>query len=367
MIGDQSVSPNARLTEAGRALAYARALTARDPEHLHDVYFAMAEMRSHPERFPQGIRHEIALADRRWWWTIDPETGTGQSSHEPPGGVPTGASIIRPPGFRPAWDAFLRLAGAHPELPLDRTVRAADPAFNCTYFGVVLESLRGVTPEMLDQRARGALADLSALRRGYAADLRLVVGLAGSLQLLGAGLNHVRGTTEVSRLFGALRARPDAPMAAIELIGDVLITDGMASIVLATADREREVGSRLIEQALEAPTLEQHLDGVYGALPAIMTSMFLYDVCASRTTEPVRSRCARVQHAQEELLVRASMPFVTQILDLDGGWEWVRHREIVQLAGRQEGTDGAGRAARRLIEEGLYYPRAFLPVLLSNR
>lgn len=106
---------------------------------------------------------------------------------------------------------------------------------------------------------------------------------------------------------------------------------------------------------------------LFGALPPILASRILYGVLATIGPEPGRTRASRIRNAQEELLVRASMPFPTQILDLNVGGEWRLHRAIVRQARSLGDEEAAERAAKSLIESDLIYPRMFLPSLLTAR
>ncbi|NAZ76366.1 hypothetical protein GTQ99_13215 [Kineococcus sp. T13] len=373
------VGPNAALDDLAQARVCARALHAHENRLFEIGYEVRRLQRDQPQAFPDGVWHGVALPDSgSWYWKVR-ESGHGVSARKLPEGAAVGTFVTVPRNARPVRDRLLTL--------LQRLEQAAAVGGSVTGddVAVVRQAVQAteddepclVTERLLAPARRGmqdqlgppaiqamlgrALEELALMRRRRGVDLLTTVGVGWSIQLFGTAVQRASSPQHVAWIMRPLLTSSEVdPMALLSATASALLDVGLADVLAGFAERGREASQRLVGQALDSQTLEEHLDGLFGALPHTFSSLVLFRFLAENGPSEDRSRHKKVATMVDERVVRQLNPFQTQVLDLDDQSEWRRHREVVARERTGESDDAArvDRAVKKLIEDELFYPRS---------
>jgi hypothetical protein len=389
-------SPNETLSLVDQALCAARALMSYDPLSFdagleHDVQYRRYAT-EHGELIDQWFR--VVYPDGHEWYILATPEGQGESRAEPPPGQEI-AITFTVPGERPTHTRLKKLtegfvtgslafSGKKPTKNdlrrLDLALSACEPGYNERFLSSFAEDPRMTwqSPEDLPKsREEDPLFQYSErlrnLRGSFGADALLFSSFTGAIDICYRIIGAATDTTERTKIYVRyasmmLNSRPD-PRWLIQMICWESIKGSSGRHVLDVADKLRDLTDKCIEAALNTPTLNDHLDGLYRALPPCWAALEVYTVAAgyqgpNAPTDSQRDRFRRIRTVLDEQLVRLIHPFRLQVLDFYGN-EWRRHREIVRQARTQHGESAAVAAARSFIEQYYFYPRSLRAMLLD--
>ncbi len=385
--GGGASGPNHSRDEVARTIVYARALTAWDNRSCEFMYAIRLAQRERAEEFPPDVWHGAVRPDgSNWYWRVDADGLSGESTSRLPEGAVLGTMLTVPRDTRPVFDRFTELLnnieagkvlhGSPPSTAELATLQgakgAAQDGSGSRLTSGLLTPVRSELSQNKDvgtalARLRKVLDHLTGLRRRFGADLTTIVGLGWSIQLMGQALNAANASPEQA-MAGAkvlLGTSEVDPMELLSKVASAMLDHDLNNLLLAAADRSRQISQNLADKALGQETQDGHLNGLYGALPHTFASLVLYKFLAEHGPQEERSQRRKAVRLLDERAVRQYLPFSTQLLDLDGETEWRRHRMYVARSRAEDGQEGADRALRFIIDENLFYPRAFAPLLLA--
>jgi hypothetical protein len=391
-------SPNEDLSLIDQALCVARALLALEPVGFDEVLEIISEQRryeaEHGQILGQWIRGEFP--NGREWYVLTTADGRGESREKPPPGEEIAVTLTLP-SKRPTFSwlkelaegyktGSIRFGGREPTLNdlsrLALAIRACSPGYNERFMSSFEEDLQKEwqSPEdspksreedSLDQFAKW----LSSLRGDFGADTPFFAGFTTAVEICyritSAGSDPTqRRKTYIRYAEKIMNSRPD-PQWLLQMVAWEAMRDSYGGQVLGVADQMRDLTDQWLKAALNAPTLNGHLDGLYRAIPPAWAARQIYTVAgeyrgSNPPTSNQRERFLRIGSFIDERLTRLMAPLTGQIMDLDRGNEWRRHREIVRRARNQDGESAAAAAARSLIEGQYLYPRALHAMLLEQ-
>jgi hypothetical protein len=375
-------SPTKRLPSIDKARAVARGLVVYSPPETDLLMEHFFLQREQGTACTPGWTLYL-LPNGREWYVYDSGDGRGSSGSALPAGEVLAATVelpgnrpmtlwlqdrtrelesgarqpgrpLRPDDFDRLWLALAACVDGHG----DEWLAARRAEMDDQY-----ELLRRLAYD--DPPAEGWLFHLQALRSAYGVDGVTTGAFATAVELVHAVLDACPEDARVetgarywSEFHSALSANANS---LLEILARRALADGHDALVSKLVDELRDRADALIEVGLDSPTLDEHLEALYVAVPtlhgALMLARVLVDVVGDRRTK-------QVERATDEKLVRVGFAFTTQLQDLEGD-RWNGHQARIAQLRAEEGADEADAFAEGLVEREFLYPRAILGELLD--
>jgi hypothetical protein len=143
-----------------------------------------------------------------------------------------------------------------------------------------------------------------------------------------------------------------------------LVRVGDADTVRAAAEDLKAQGDAMIARALDGDALTYYAS-LYPSAAYELAVMYMGQSAAEASDGKERTRFAKLAVNAEERAVRVSTALHFALVNLDGTWI-PQHRRQIRQVRENEGEDAARLKASDLIENQLFYPRSFLPILLNE-
>ncbi len=144
-----------------------------------------------------------------------------------------------------------------------------------------------------------------------------------------------------------------------------MVRRGEGDIVREAAESAKAEGDALIEGALDGGLLTFHAS-LYPAAAYELAAVQMGQAAAEASDDPdERKRFARLAVNAEERAVRVATSLGFAVMNLDGAWI-ARHQQSLRRTRQDDGDDAARLEAQNLIVNQLFYPKALLPILLSE-
>jgi hypothetical protein len=144
-----------------------------------------------------------------------------------------------------------------------------------------------------------------------------------------------------------------------------MVRHGEGDIVREAAESVKAEGDALIDRALDGDLLTFHAS-LYPAAAYELAAVHMGRAAAEASGDAgERKRWARLAVNAEERAVRVATSLGLAVMNLDGAWI-ARHQLALRRTRQEEGDDAAKLEAQDLIVNQLFYPRAMMPILLSE-
>ncbi|MGH3168559.1 MAG: hypothetical protein ACRDN0_22090 [Trebonia sp.] len=144
-----------------------------------------------------------------------------------------------------------------------------------------------------------------------------------------------------------------------------MVRQGHAGTVREAAEDLKAEGDALIARALDGDPLTFYAS-LYPAAAYELAVVHMGQAAARESSDPgEQTRWAKLAVNAEERAVRVNTSLGFAIINLDGTWI-ARHQLRLRQVREEHGDDAARLDARDLIDNQLLYPRALMPILLSE-
>ncbi|MFX0152647.1 MAG: hypothetical protein ACFFAJ_17825 [Candidatus Hodarchaeota archaeon] len=151
------------------------------------------------------------------------------------------------------------------------------------------------------------------------------------------------------------------------VVKNVLEAGGI-DIIWSLAESYREFVYNAKERALNSKTIDEFSEILYSAIPSGWVAFKIYDILSKNTkylNTTQKKLVNKLRKNSDEILVRIRQPLINQLFDFDLAF-WNYTRAHIEKVERNRGFPEAERAAKKIVEARINYPRSFLSKLLGQ-